>query len=179
MELRWMADASTPPFPAPKLYAIAGYIGGNTPYTWTLDDWADQIAYSRLPIFTASDREDDAAAAMLDAGTIRNLLNRLRVPAGKTFALDIEDREYTVYLRNLNSELSEWKLMKYGQVSTIMHNPPTSGGTWGAHWTDNIETAIQGIESGEFHALQWANATQLKRPYDLSVISSDVPLWHA
>lgn len=178
MELRWLYDESVPSYPAPELYAANVYVGGDTPHVWTAEERASRRSPFMLPNFAASNREDTAAAAHMDAGTIHAILTFLGVPHGVTYALDIETRVYGEYLRTLNGELDEWLLMKYGSVSTILQNPRTSGGTWGAHWTDNIETAIQGIESGEFHALQWANATQLGRPYDLSVISSDVPLWH-
>lgn len=177
MTLRWMYDASRPPVIPPRLYCVAGYIGGNTPHVWTLEEWRSQPSPYRMPIFTASDREDSNTAAMIDAATISSQLVALGVPPGKTVTVDIETRVYVNYLDELNERITNWLLMAYGSLSTLVQNIKPRGGWWGAHWTDNINTAIQAVESHEFLALQWADDVMLNKPYDLSVISSAVPLW--
>ena len=177
MTLRWMYDASNPHFKRPPLYAVGGYVGGDTPYVWTVPDWNDSGASKRNPIFTASNRADTTHAAVVDGMAFRGRLLALGVPYGVTVSVDIETAIYDNYLDELNEEMSAWKLMTYGSVSTLVQNMKTSGGWWGAHWTDNVETAVAAIQSGEFVALQWASATMLNKPYDLSVISDAVPLW--
>jgi hypothetical protein len=157
---------------------VAGYIGGDTPHVWTKAEWDAQVSLFRLPIFTASNRNDDNASAINDGAAIRHTLATMAVPAGVTVAVDIETRIYQNYLDELNEQLPMYKLMTYGSVSTLVQNIKTSGGWWGAHWTDDIETGVQAIESREFNAMQWADSTMLQRPYDLSTISSAVPLWH-
>lgn len=177
MTLRWMADASTPPPSRPVLYAVAGYIGGDTPYVWTQDDWDDQPAQFRLPIFTASNREDIACAAGEDAWEIRHELAALNIPTRFTVAVDIETRVYSTYLDALNVYLAPRPLMVYGSLDTLLRNPLTSGGRWAARWTGLILTAEQDIGQHGIRAFQWADSTMIGRDYDLSVIESDVPLW--
>lgn len=177
MTLRWMYDASVPPVPAPLLYAAGGYIGGDTPHVWTEAEWDAQPAAFRLPIFTASNREDIACAAGEDAWEIRNLLAALGVGESFTVAVDIETRVYSVYLQALNTYLWPRPLMVYGSLSTLLRNPLTSGGRWAADWTGNIDIAVDDIGLDHIDAFQWASAGQLGKPYDLSAISSAVPLW--
>lgn len=176
-QIRWMYDASDPNFIRPQLYAVAGYIGGDTPHVWTQAEWRMSGNALRLPIFTASNREDNNAAAITDGATIRQLLAELGVPHGKTVAVDIETRVYSDYLDELNEQLLDYKLMPYGSISALVQNPPCSGGRWGADWTDDILTGVRAVESGLYNALQWADDIMLHKPYDLSVIRSDVPLW--
>lgn len=177
MTLRWMYDASDPHFKRPPLYAVGGYVGGDTPYVWTRQDWNDSGSSLRNPIFTASNRADTVSAAESDGQAFRDALARLGVPHGVTVSVDIETAIYDNYLDELNEQMAGYRLMTYGSVSTLVQNMKTSGGWWGAQWTDNIETGIAAIESGQFKALQWASATMLNKPYDLSVISSLIPLW--
>ena len=177
MTLRWMADASVPPASRPHLYAIAGYIGGDTPDVWTPQNWQDQPADFRLPVFTASDRQDIACAAGEDAWEIRRALADLGVPVRFTVAVDIETRVYSTYLAALDAYLAPRPLMVYGSISTLLRCPLTSGGRWAADWTDVILTAEDDIGTHGIRAFQWANSNMLGRDYDLSVIESDVLLW--
>lgn len=177
MTLRWMADASVPPASRPHLYAIAGYIGGDTPEVWTPNDWAGQPALFRLPIYTAANREDIACAAGEDAWEIRDALTALSVPLRFTVAVDIETRVYSTYLQALDAFLSPRPLMVYGSLSTLLRCPLTSGGRWAAEWGHGIDPALHDIGQHGIRAFQWENAEQAGRDYDLSVIESDVLLW--
>jgi hypothetical protein len=177
MALRWMYDASVPPPGPPGLYACGGYIGGDTPHVWTPAEWASQPASFRLPIFTASNREDNACAAGEDAWEIRAALAALGVAEHCTVAVDIETRVYSTYLRALNIYLAPRPLMTYGSLSTLLRNPVTSGGRWAADWTGDVDTAQDEIGLSEIHAFQWANSQQSGRPWDLSLIDQAVPLW--
>lgn len=177
MTLRWMADASVPPASRPRLYAIAGYIGGDTPEVWTHYDWAGQPAPFRLPIFTAANREDIACAAGEDAWEIMAALSALGVPTRFTVAVDIETRIYGTYLQALSAYLAPRPLLTYGSLSTLLHCPPTSGGRWAAKWGQGITPAVESIGQHDIRAFQWADAEMLGRDYDLSVIDDSVPLW--
>lgn len=177
MTLRWMADASVPPASRPHLYAIAGYIGGDTPHVWTPQEWDGQPAQFRLPVFTAANREDIACAAGEDAWEIRAALAALSVPVRFTVAVDIETRVYGTYLLALSAYLAPRPLMAYGSLSTLLRCPLTSGGRWAADWSEGIIEAETDIGQHGIHAFQWANAARLGRDYDLSVIDSAVPLW--
>ena len=177
MSLRWMADASVPPPSRPQLYAVAGYIGGDTPYVWTPQEWDDQPASFRLPIFTAANREDIACAAGEDAWEIRHELTALNVPVRFTVAVDIETRVYGTYLQALDAFLAPRPLMTYGSLDTLLRCPLTSGGRWAAEWTGLIMTAEEDIGQHGIRAFQWASAELAGRDYDLSVIESGVLLW--
>ena len=177
MTLRWMADASVPPASRPQLYAIAGYIGGDTPHVWTEQEWDGQPAAFRLPIFTAANREDIACAAGEDAWEIRKALAGLNVAARFTVAVDIETRVYDIYLRALDAFLAPRPLMVYGSLSTLLRCPVTSGGRWAAEWTGLILTAEDDIGQHGIRAFQWADSNMIGRDYDLSVIESEVLLW--
>lgn len=177
MALRWMADASVPPASRPQLYAIAGYIGGDTPHVWTPQEWSAQPAAFRLPVYTAANREDIACAAGEDAWEIRRALAGLNVPTRFTVAVDIETRVYDVYLRALEAFLAPRALMTYGSLSTLLRCPLTNGGRWAAQWTGSIVTGEEDIGQNGISAFQWADAAMLGRDYDLSVIDESVPLW--
>lgn len=177
MTLRWMADASVPPASRPQLYAIAGYIGGDTPHVWTPQEWHGQPAQFRLPVFTAANREDIACAAGEDAWEIRAALAALSVPVRFTVAVDIETRVYDTYLRALDAYLAPRPVMAYGSLSTLLRCPLTSGGRWAAEWGHGIDPALQDIGQHGIRAFQWENAQQAGRDYDLSVIDSGVLLW--
>jgi hypothetical protein len=179
MTLRWMYDASTPPANPPRWHVAAGYIGGNTPHVWTADEWADQPAPYRLPIFTASNRADDDAMARIDADLIRHELSALRVPPGCVVCVDIETRVYTRYLTELNALVRPWHLLVYGSLSTVRQNPQTSAGRWAADWTDNIFEGVDLAGHDRIVAVQWASADQRHLPYDSSVIVDSLPLWKA
>lgn len=177
MTLRWMADASVPPTSRPQLYAIAGYVGGDTPRVWTPQEWDQQPAQFRLPVFTAANREDIACAAGEDAWEIRAALAALGVRVQFTVAVDIETRVYSTYLQALDAFLAPRPLMVYGSMLTLLRCPLTSGGRWAAEWGQGIDPAIQDIGQHGIRAFQWEDAAMAGRDYDLSVIDSDVPLW--
>lgn len=176
-KVRWMYDASNPDFIRPHLYAVAGYVGGDTPHVWTRQEWAASGASKRLPIFTASNRADSVIAAVEDGSAFRYALISLGVPQHVTVAVDIETRVYDNYLDELNEQMADWRLMTYGSVSTLVQNMTTTGGWWGAQWTDDVLAGVKAVESGKFNALQWADDIMLGKPYDLSVIRDDIPLW--
>ena len=179
MVLRWMYDASEPPTDPPHWYAVAGYIGGDTPHIWTEAEWNAQSAKFRLPVYTASNRADSVDAAGVDAWNIIHALNSLGVPHGKSVAVDIETAVYTTYLEALDLFLGEWNLLTYGSLSTLLKCSITSGGRWTGDWTDNIETAIKLDGTEHISALQFASAQMLGKTYDMSVIEESIPLWEA
>lgn len=178
MTLRWMYDAAYPPPHPPHWHVAAGYIGGDTPHVWTPEEWAAQWAPYRLPIYTASNREDTEAAAVIDAGIIHRALTDLAVPEGVTIAVDIETRVYTVYLETLNRAVTPYHLLTYGSFSTLIQNPQTSAGRWAADWTDDIFKGVDLLNEDRLTAVQWASDVQRGLPYDSSIIIGTLPLWH-
>ncbi len=178
MTLRWMYDASTPPTNPPHWHVVGGYIGGNTPHVWTRAEWDAQWAPYRLPIFTASNREDTVATAELDAETIHRALAHLLVPEGVTVCVDTETRVYGPYLSTLNAQVRPYHLLNYGSLSYVRRNPQTSAGRWAADWTDDIFDGVDLLNQDRFTAVQWASADQRHLPYDSSIITEYIPLWH-
>jgi hypothetical protein len=172
-----MYDASTPPASPPKWHVAAGYIGGDTPYVWTIDEWKAQPTPYLLPIWTASNRTDDTCAAGEDAWGIITKLAELSVPGPVTVAVDIETAVYSTYLKALNQFIAPHKLMVYGSLSTLTRNPVTSGGRWAGTWTDNIDSAIILAGTDDIVAVQFANSAMTGHPWDWSLIESPVPLW--
>jgi hypothetical protein len=173
-----MYDASTPPTNPPHWHVVAGYIGGNTPHIWTPDEWDDQWAPFRLPIFTASNRADEAAVAKIDAAIIHRALENLGVPINVAVAVDTETRVYTTYLTTLNAAVRPYHLLNYGSLSYVRRNPETSAGRWVADWTDDIFAGVDLATHDRFTAVQWASADQRHLPYDSSIIVDSIPLWH-
>lgn len=177
MSQRWMYDASEPPSDPPHWHVAAGYIGGDTPHIWTLEEWKAQWAPFLLPIWTASNRDDTAASAGNDAWAMWSVLEKLGVPHGVTIAVDIETAVYKTYLPALDEFLNPWKIMAYGSMSTLLKNAVPSGGFWAGDWTDTILTGVDINGTEGIVAVQWASSTQLGKDYDASVIESSVPLW--
>ena len=177
MTLRWMYDASTPPPDPPHWHVAAGYIGGDTPTVWTLDQWKAQPAPYLLPIWTASNREDTAADAGEDAWGIIQALAKLGVPGPVTVAVDIETSVYGTYLKALNDFVVPHALLAYGSLSFLVKNPKTSGGRWAGDWTDNINDAVILAGTDDIVAVQYANSQMTGHPWDHSLIEDTVRLW--
>jgi hypothetical protein len=177
MGIRWMYDAAFPPKNPPHWHVCAGYIGGNTPHAWTKDEWNAQWAPLRLPIFTANNRTDDAAAAHIDAGIIKTALRELCVPEGCVVCVDTETTVYTEYLSVLNVQVQPWHLMNYGSFSYVIRNPQVSAGRWAADWTDHIFDGVDLLGQDRIEAVQWANSVMIHTDYDASVIQETLPLW--
>ena len=179
MTLRWMYDASEPPPQPPHWHAAAGYIGGDTPHVWTLAEWKAQPAPLLLPIFTASNRLDNACAAGEDAWEILNELAGLGVPRGCTVVVDTETTLYTAYLRALDRFVHDggYPLMNYGSLSFVIRNPLTSGGRWAADWTGLVQTGLvlDGVDG--IRAIQIASSAMTGHPWDWSLIEDSIPLW--
>lgn len=172
--MRWMYDAATPPPKPPHWHVAAGYIGGDTPHVWTRAEWDAQWSPCRLPIFvhTGADTSADAEA---DARSIVDALHRLRVPRNASVVVDTETGIYHTYLTVLSERLwaQRYSLINYGSLSFVTQNARTHGGRWAADWTGAPEMA----PGDDIVATQCISAAQLGRPYDMSVIDGNVPLW--
>lgn len=174
-----MYDTAYPPAIPPHWYAVAGYIGGDTPHVWTEAEWHAQHASFRLPIFTADNRVNSPASAADDAPEILVKLEELGVPHGVTYAIDGETRIFPAYLEELDELTSPYLLMDYGSLSYVTSNPVTSGGRWAARWTGRIADAVALIGHMNIRAVQWASGDMERTPWDWSVVEDSIPLWHA
>lgn len=172
--MRWMYDAATPPPIPPHWHVAAGYIGGDTPHVWTEAEWDAQWSPCRLPIFVHTGA-DTSADAESDARSIVDALHRLRVPRNASVVVDTETGTYHTYLTVLSERLwaERYSLINYGSLSFVTQNAKTHGGRWAADWTGVLEMA----PGDDIVATQCISAAQLGRPYDMSVIDGNVPLW--
>jgi hypothetical protein len=164
-------DASTPPARPPTWEIAAGYIGGDTPYVWTREDWDRQPARYRLPIFTRSnlggDPETDVAAAEAK-------LAELGAPPGRMVAWDGETAQLGAYLTRVQDIITR-PVLDYGSLSAVLRNPRTRGGRWSADWTDVAHIDADPYVVGT----QWASATMLGAGCDASVFHDSIAamLW--
>jgi hypothetical protein len=174
--MRWMYDAANPPPDPPHWHVCAGYIGGDTPHVWSIEEWDAQWAPARLPIFTRTNAPDTAEAARADSAEILAKLRELGVPKGSTIAVDTETVIYHAYLKTLSADLAAagHPLMNYGSLSYVIQNATTSGGRWAADWDENIFAALEIAMQDSFPAFQYEPGDL----YDKSVIEGSVPLWH-
>lgn len=166
-----MADQAFPSIPRPPTDVIAFYIGGQTPHVWT---WAEIVASPeryRLPIYTRVSNFDP----IYDAAFIVHWLQSHNAPLGITVALDLEASINPQYVATVDTGLMHfgYKLMIYGQNSTIAQNGNPSGGIWGAEWHPN---GLPFMISGDM-ATQYVNDGILGKPWDLSLVSDNVILW--
>lgn len=103
-------DASKPPRqPYPKAAAAFGYIGGDTPHVWTLQEWLDATQGGALrsgPIWTADYRTDapgpfEQARAAVDAAKALGWTDHARIL--RYIILDSETSEDIDFIRGFAS----------------------------------------------------------------------------
>ncbi len=115
--MRTMWDAAFPPGSPPKVDAVAGYIGGNTPHVWTDAEWASSMTKSgakyKLPIFVRSVGGDPFA----DAAFTLQWLQAHNAPLGSLVALDFETRVDATYLNAYDHGVAT--ITQYGGDTTL------------------------------------------------------------
>lgn len=131
-----MADAAFLPSPLPAADGFAFYIGGNTPHVWTDAEIALLKKTYRflLPIFTRSNPV--YSYAQNDGAALIAACRRVGLAPGKLVAVDLESAVNPAYVKALDAIVvaAGWKLVEYGQLSTVGQNPITSGGYWVGYW---------------------------------------------
>jgi hypothetical protein len=171
--MRRMFDAAYPPANPPRVDAVAGYIGGNTPNVWTQAEWDAMMRRSgaryKLPIFTRSTGGNPTS----DATFCVNWLRSHRVPRGVCVALDFEIRVDATYLRAFDRTIvaAGYKTVVYGSRSFVLQNPRPSGGYWTATWNN-----VPHLDAGAA-ITQYGSDVTLGQPYDLNVVADSTPLW--
>lgn len=167
--------ASVIAFGVPKVNALGGYIGGNTPHPWTDGEWEMLTNLSGaqfwLPIFVRSTGGDPAQ----DAAQVIAWLTAHGAPTGITVALDFETRIDATYLRTFDTAIMRTgrKVMVYGSKGTLFFNPMPSGGYWVADYT-----GIPHLYPGSA-ATQWSGSAKFGGAYDPDIFADATPLWEA
>ena len=175
MALFRMFDASVPPDkPYPACQAAGGYIGGNTPHVWTLDEWLRFRHLRQLPIWTADftpGAPSPAEQGHLAARAAVALGWRAHAPHRRVIVIDMETSEDGAMITGFTGACHEdgFVVWPYGSKSSI-YADPSADGLWVAAWDD-----IAGLENmADIMAHQYAadipfGGTQI----DLSVMSGE------
>jgi hypothetical protein len=168
-----MYDAAYPPPAPPPWEVVAGYLGGDTPHSWSKAEWDSQPARYRLPIWVRSNPDGYDGAA--EARTACTRAAAIGQPAGTTIGLDLETAIAPAYVSAFNSQAHAlgYAVEEYGSSASIFKNPGTTAGIWDADWNAPGDPHLDANAT----ATQYANGTQLDQPWDASLIDDSVSLW--
>jgi len=148
-----MWDASRPLLSLPAwLKIVAGYIGGDTPYVWTIQDWQSQGKRKKLPIFVNDHSTPNDA--MSDGFAILQRLYVLGVPKGSPVVIDMETSVDPVYLLAL-WQIIRWagyKLWVYGSQGSVFQNPACDG-----YWVATLDGIQRMFPGKSVRATQYVN----------------------
>lgn len=168
MTLIKLGDSASPPASYPAVDGWGFYIGGNTPHAWLPAEVARAKVNVRylLPIFTRSNPA--AASPAADAAAALATVRALGQPAGTLIAWDLEAAVDPTYVTAVDELVTAagYRLVIYGQLSTVTRNPAPAGGYWVGDWdgadADPSWTGKQYTDAG---------------PWDLSEFDPAAPLW--
>jgi hypothetical protein len=136
VELIKLADSSMPLVTYPAVDGYGFYIGGDTPIVWNAAEIAELKRHVRypLPIYVRSN--PSSVWMNTDAGNLIAACDAIGLPKGKLVALDLESAVDAQYVSYMDAQVTEagWKLVIYGQLSTVVGNPKPSGGYWVGNW---------------------------------------------
>ena len=159
--MRSMWDAAFPPQHPPTGFdAAAGYIGGNTPHPWTLDEWKRLGKLPKLPIWVQSHPENGHPEA--EAMTALHRLYQIGCPPGHAVALDLETAVHDGYVSSFH-KVMKWAgfyVWVYGSKAFVMKNPQCDG-----YWVADYTGVAHGLP-GAVRAVQWTDG----KVYDQSVV---------
>ena len=161
-------DSAYPPANPPAgMDGVGGYIGGDTPHTWSLADWNSQHVRYRLPIFVRSDPA--GAAATADVGAALTQLRAIGAPKGILVAWDMETAADAAYIKSVYSLMTAdgYTLIVYGSESSVFGNENPDGLYWGADWT-----SVPGLVPGDA-ITQWVSFNS----YDEDTAEATLPYW--
>ena len=130
-----MWDAANPPRTSPKGYqAAAGYIGGDTPHVWTVEEWERLGRLPKLPIYV---RSNDGTDPHEDAFQTLKRLYQIGCPPGSRIALDMETRVNANYVATFYRRVRffGYRLWVYGSAVSVFRNPACNG-YWVADFAD-------------------------------------------
>lgn len=175
----WRGYDSAFPIPNPPAWEVAlVYIGGTglTPHVWDDEEIAAQPVRYINPTWVC--RMDAALDTSMqgdaDAASVVGWLKAHGAPAGSLCTLDTETLVLPAYIAAFDRRITAngFQCMNYGSLSYVTQNPLTSGGRFSADWRD-----IPLIDPGHgIVSTQYADATQLGKPYDASLYDAGLAL---
>ena len=176
MSISHAFDASTPPTrPFPGCQAAFGYIGGDTPHAWTVDEWNMATANGELrampiwvavPGMPADQQAHEAAKAAVGFGWKAHAMIR------RAIAFDSEALEDSAIIRAFAHvlRLEGFEPVDY-RSAEAMFADPSGCLEWVAHWNVNPGPFTRYQVAFQYaHDLPWAGTL-----CDLSAFSDE--LW--
>jgi hypothetical protein len=166
-----MYDAAFPPAaPYPGCGAVAGYIGGNTPHVWTLNEW--NLASSggqlpQLPIWVGYEETDpvghakEAAAAATGLGWAP-FHGPKDGSTWRAIVADVEDVAETAWLTAFGTALRAEGYLCWPYMSAdVLSSDPPGYQVWLARWDGQASVpAIHNVVAHQFaHDLPWRSTT--------------------
>lgn len=130
MTLHLAYDASRPPTePYPGAEGVMGYVGGNTPHVWTLDEWLVVQHLRQWPIWVGYLEDDPATHAQAAVTAVRGLG---WTPGGsdrRAILLDFETETDPAWVDAFAIDVyaGGYETMVYGSAAFIEGNPVRSG----------------------------------------------------
>jgi hypothetical protein len=157
---RSMWDASSPPAVPPAGFdAAAGYLGGDTPHIWTVDEWRRLDRLPKLPIWVRSDPGTPAQGES-DALIALHRLYQIGAPRGITVALDLEEAVDPPFTERFGSVMhwAGFYVWPYGSRDFIFRNPPLDG-----YWVADFTGTPHFAAGANVRATQWEAGPVLDR----------------
>jgi hypothetical protein len=125
-----MFDAAyPPPEPYPGCQAVAGYIGGNTPHVWTVDEWLRFGHLVQFPIWTGYLEADPVGHAQQCAAAMHAHGWNPGSPDRRAVILDEETQVNAAWLDEFAGVIWDagYQTFIYGSLATVLGNPPKEG----------------------------------------------------
>lgn len=173
MTLHMMFDASSPPAAAyPGCEACAGYIGGNTPHVWTLDEWKRFQHLVQFPIWVGYQESDASVHGQAAAKAMHDLGWRPNAPRRRACILDFETEINSEWVNGFATEIwnAGYETLVYESESTIQ-SVPVKEGRWVAAYDGRaVIPAVPGAVAHQYKANVPWESTQV----DLSVIDDEM-----
>jgi hypothetical protein len=130
MSLYRMFDAAYPPQqPYPGCQAVAGYIGGNTPHVWALDEWLRFSHLVQFPIWTGYAENDAAGHGQQCAATMHRMGWRPGDSNRRAVILDEETQVDAAWVDAFSTQIWDagYQTFVYGSLATVLQVPPKEG----------------------------------------------------
>ena len=172
MTLDRMFDASAPPEkPYPGCTAVAGYIGGNTPHEWTLEEWQRFADLRQLPIWVFGLGGLSARTQGIEAASRARALGwKPHAHDRRAIVLDMETSEDGAFVAAFAAAVHQegYSCWPYGSRSTI-YSDPTEDGVWVALYDGQF--SMEDLPHAVAHQVA-PNVPWDATAVDLSVISA-------
>lgn len=171
------ADRASPPLTeVPSGYdGIGGYIGGDKAVNiWPNAAWHIGAfdGKPKMPYYVPDEAVGISSNPTKDAFDLIQRAYRLGIPKGKVLILDMETFAYPKYVTNFWNVVrwAGYRLWVYGSRSTVFRNPACDGYAVADYTSEPHLLVPPAGSTGVVRAVQYANAAELGRSWDASVV---------